>query len=45
MELDGALADCAIERGLDGMFLGKRIHPGGKEQVQLLHWELVEDAL
>ena len=44
-QLGGALPDGGVQGGFDGVLLGEGVHPGGQEQVQLLHRELVEDAL
>ena len=44
-QLGGALPDGGVQGGFDGVLLGEGVHPGGQEQVQLLHRELIEDAL
>ena len=44
-QLRRSLADGVIQPCLDGMIRRQSVHPGGQEQVQLLHGELIEDGL
>ena len=44
-ELGGVLTDGVIQARFDRMVRRQGIHPGGQEQVQLLHGELVEHRL
>ena len=44
-ELGGVLADGVVQPRLDGVVRRQGVHPGGQEQVQLLHGELVEHRL
>ena len=39
------MAHRVVEAGLDGVFRGQGVHPGGQEEVQLLHGKLIEDGL
>ena len=45
VELGAALPNGGVEGVLDGMPVGQSVHPGRKEQLQLLDGELVQDGL